>query len=1109
MRYTHPGEWKYHVCKVCEYYSFHRSDLIKHLRRHVAGEYRSKGVRCDIAATEISCRPQQMNKHKQHKCNVCEYSTDHKSDLIKHLLRHTRDTRCRDVRYAIGTRKIPAQPNQANRPFKCDVCAYSSDYNCNLARHLLTHTGEKPFTCGICTYAARDISTLYSHVRNKHHAMKCFKCSVCEKAFYRPNQLRLHLKTHNATESQCDVCNKQFGTENALRIHLLEVHVGIEPQKKDVRCLTGWGIVRAKLKKSKQQQLRKSDSKRNHGGSNGNRRSRVSQLSRHCGRATEDVKTATSSGLTHGVLIGPRKTTRKIRGIPYRCRLCDYSTKFKGNMDRHFRSHTGEKPFMCTRCGYSTGDMSRLYCHINSQHPGLKQFKCNMCEKAFDRVHKLRLHSRLHAGEVTHSVSNIAQITLNPDLQTHADKRDIAGIAHPSTCSMEPHSTTDRGHRVEGSLLVPPLPLGVAHGLHVPSDFVSNRQCMVCTKIFDTETKLRRHLREVHVESKLSRAKTKSIHRVFAERRLKQQKQRVGKKPTQIVSGAYRACQASQLHRQTLRPAVGKKHLYKCTVCGYSTKYKHDLQKHARIHTGEKPFKCMGCKFAAATVSHLYQHIRNMHPAMRQFKCKICGKAFDRKIKLSLHSRLHTGQTATGVTSYTPRRIDYDETQPAKLPTEPNNTTDSKMNLRSSGRSDLKCPNPEPEKQQVTEKPSQNTHGAYRARQTAQLRSHTRRHLEKYKCTVCGYSTKIKDNLDRHIRIHTGEKPFKCKGCKYAAADVCQLYRHIRSMHPGMMQFKCSTCGKAFDRKIKLKLHSRLHTGETATTGSVTAYTSNPGILKTVDGAQPPKPAQLCSRTGRPLGRYKCTVCGYSTKHKGNLDKHIRIHTGEKPYKCMGCDYATGDASALYSHIDKVHSGMRQYKCVICGEAFDRGSKLQFHSRLYVCRTEETATRLTTTVEPHNSESPEVSNTADESSRNVPTNITQPAKRSTKATINTSESHREALSGFTQNLRCTVCTKLFATEAKLRRHLQEARCLPPKQSLVFDDVDSHYGRWPEGHHRPQCDVCSKRFGTEVELRTHLLELHIRDETCQTTQSRTCSNTTDSAEARNYADYQVN
>ncbi|XP_074485357.1 uncharacterized protein LOC141764228 [Sebastes fasciatus] len=66
------------------------------------------------------------------------------------------------------------------------------------------------------------------------------------------------------------------------------------------------------------------------------------------------------------------------------------------------------------------------------------------------------------------------------------------------------------------------------------------------------------------------------------------------------------------------------------------------------------------------------------------------------------------------------------------------------------------------------------------------------------------------DELNRHIRIHTGHKPFQCRICLRSFSRSDHLTTHTRT-HTGEKPFSCDTCGKRFARSDERKRHGRVH----------------------------------------------------------------------------------------------------------------------------------------------------------------------------------------------------------------------------------------------------------------------------------------------------------
>ena len=53
----------------------------------------------------------------------------------------------------------------------------------------------------------------------------------------------------------------------------------------------------------------------------------------------------------------------------------------------------------------------------------------------------------------------------------------------------------------------------------------------------------------------------------------------------------------------------------------------------------------------------------------------------------------------------------------------------------------------------------------------------------KFACPYCPKEMSTKHNMKKHIRIHTGEKPFICIHCKKCYSDKSNLNWHLRYAH--------------------------------------------------------------------------------------------------------------------------------------------------------------------------------------------------------------------------------------------------------------------------------------------------------------------------------------
>ncbi|WAR17165.1 ZN816-like protein [Mya arenaria] len=116
-------------------------------------------------------------------------------------------------------------------------------------------------------------------------------------------------------------------------------------------------------------------------------------------------------------------------------------------------------------------------------------------------------------------------------------------------------------------------------------------------------------------------------------------------------------------------------------------------------------------------------------------------------------------------------------------------------------------------------------------------------------------------------------------------------------------------CSKKFMSKYAVERHALTHTGSRP-------YTCNWCGLKKISGDMfIPYQGNTGIGTVEVKAPVMCNICGSVQSSRDHLKRHMKIHTGEKPFKCEYCDIRFSRKDHLNSHFTSARCIERRQRC--------------------------------------------------------------------------------------------------------------------------------------------------------------------------------------------------
>ncbi|XP_037299357.1 zinc finger protein OZF-like isoform X2 [Manduca sexta] len=273
-----------------------------------------KCEKCIVAFDhEINLRSHVEQKHKQtcggFVCKICESVYDSDVSLKAHNKRHYTRFKCKECdKQYLDERSAVLHYREKHTKglqlYKCQV------EDCGFETHTV-HNKSSVFKCEKCDKQYKQRSGLSVHMQSAHSGDCTAYCDKCRRHFRTEQTLARHLRHHSShvdKKYMCDECGARFVTKGNLKYHIEWAHLKMANYK-CIQC------------------------------------SKVLRTSRSLRRHIEFV--------------------HENKQLP-RDKICDYCGKgftSASYLRTHVRSHTGERPHGCARCGAAFAHRAALYTH--------------------------------------------------------------------------------------------------------------------------------------------------------------------------------------------------------------------------------------------------------------------------------------------------------------------------------------------------------------------------------------------------------------------------------------------------------------------------------------------------------------------------------------------------------------------------------------------------------------------------------------------------------------------------------------------------------------------------------------------------------------------------
>ncbi|CAH1269444.1 RREB1 [Branchiostoma lanceolatum] len=447
------------------------------------------------------------------------------------------------------------------------------------------------------------------------------------------------------------------------------------------------------------------------------------------------------------------------------CPHCPRTFPWESSLRRHLLTHTGQKPYKCPKCPMKFSTKSNRERHLLRKHNGKEKvvpktegssYQCRLCECSV-----FTTKSNLHRHYVVkHPDTDLSTF---PWDKTESEQDESEESAAEQPPEVPPKDSMESS--LDNSLCLKDGDglLAFHQKLSASTSEALAKAAEICDQISC----------DIPEEGKL----------VIVEKEDEPQKAVKKRKRAETESAATAASASASTSSEKASPKQGKKNgkegkqeeetqsakkvkrtEVKCKVCGKEFQFMMTLTRHMRVHNLDHPFHCSICDAAFTTKFNCQRHVGRVHNVEHENTETMVVERQEEAVpdaESDANLDLDSQHAATNLVEDSDESCALDAPQKAQ--------SSSKKWSQSPSPVEIDSLSAKFESDEVTSNDG-----------SVDMSSNptTKR---KQQCKICEKRFWSAQDLRRHMRSHTGERPFRCSGCERTFSLKHSLVRHQRA----------------------------------------------------------------------------------------------------------------------------------------------------------------------------------------------------------------------------------------------------------------------------------------------------------------------------------------